>query len=53
MLATLALTATTAWAQGGDVSGTVAYVDAATRTIHLTDRGRWSPSTAASFRSRR
>jgi hypothetical protein len=37
MLATLALTATTAWAQGGDVSGTVAYVDAATRTIHLTD----------------
>ena len=37
MIATLALTATTAWAQGGDVSGTVAYVDAATRTIHLTD----------------
>jgi len=37
MLATLALTATTAWAQGSDVSGTVAYVDAATRTIHLTD----------------
>lgn len=37
MIATLALTATTAWAQGGDVSGTVAYVDPATRTIHLTD----------------
>jgi hypothetical protein len=36
-LAVLALTATTVWAQGRDVTGTVAYVDAANRTIHLTD----------------
>ena len=36
-LAAVALTATTAWAQGRDVTGTVAYIDAATQTIHLTD----------------
>ena len=36
-LVALALTATTAWAQSRDVTGTVAYIDAATRTIHLTD----------------
>jgi hypothetical protein len=36
-LAAVALTATTVWAQGRDVTGTVAYIDAATRTIHLTD----------------
>jgi hypothetical protein len=35
--AAVALAATTVWAQGRDVTGTVAYVDAATRTIHLTD----------------
>jgi hypothetical protein len=36
-LAVVALTATTVWAQGRDVTGTVAYIDSATRTIHLTD----------------
>src|SRR5919198_869272 len=36
-LAVVALTATTVCAQGRDVTGTVAYIDAATRTIHLTD----------------
>lgn len=36
-LVAVALTATTVWAQGRDVTGTVAYIDAATRTIHLTD----------------
>jgi hypothetical protein len=36
-LAAVALTATTVWAQGRDVTGTVSYVDAANRTIHLTD----------------
>ena len=36
-LVAVALTATTAWAQSRDVTGTVAYVDAATQTIHLTD----------------
>ena len=35
-IAAVALAATTAWAQDS-VTGTVAYVDAATRTIHLTD----------------
>jgi len=36
-LAAVALSATTAMAQGRDITGTVAYVDAANRTIHLTD----------------
>lgn len=36
-LAAVALTATTAWAQGRDVTGTVSYIDAANRTIYLTD----------------
>ena len=36
-LAALALTATTVWAQGRDVTGTVSYIDAGNRTIHLTD----------------
>lgn len=36
-LAAVALTATTVWAQGRDVTGTVAYIDTVTRTIHLTD----------------
>lgn len=35
--AAVALAATTVWAQGRDVTGTVAYIDAATRTIYLTD----------------
>ena len=36
-LAAVALTATTVLAQSRDVTGTVAYIDAANRTIHLTD----------------
>jgi hypothetical protein len=44
MITVLALTAATAWAQGAPVSshltGTVAQIDAATRTIYLTDGRR-------------
>ena len=36
-LAIVALTATTVWAQGRDVTGTVSYIDPANRTIYLTD----------------
>ncbi|HEY7519313.1 MAG TPA: hypothetical protein VIE36_13545 [Methylomirabilota bacterium] len=36
-LAAVALAVTTVSAQGRDVTGTIAYIDAATRTIHLTD----------------
>ena len=35
----LTLLATTAWAQAGDIEGTVAHINPSTRTVYFTDAG--------------